>query len=85
MSHPGSQGLQTAIAVMTAQLDDEEQDADLAAQTFADCVRDGDIDPLDLAAGFAGLTRILLLLLEARTGSPGLEILQGIGRRAATL
>jgi hypothetical protein len=85
MPRPGSPGLQTAIAIMTAQLDDEKQDADLAAQTFADCVRDGDNAPMDLAVGFAGLARILLILLEARTGTPGLEILQGIGQKAAAL
>jgi hypothetical protein len=70
---------------MTAQLDDEDQDADLAARIFAGCVENGDISPEDLAIGFAGLARILLILLEARTGIPGLEILQGIGRNAATL
>jgi hypothetical protein len=85
MPHPGASGLQTAVAIMTAQLDDEDQDADLAARTFADCVKNGDVSPTDLAVGFAGLARILLILLEARTGTPGLEILQGIGRKAAAL
>ena len=70
---------------MTAQLGDEEDGRDLGARTFAQHVLVSDIDPVELAVEFTGLTRPLLVHIEAHTGMPGLELLQGIGRGAAAL
>jgi hypothetical protein len=70
---------------MTAQLSDEEEEGRLGARTFADYVHDSDIPPIELAVGFAGLTRALLFYIEVNTGASALELLQRIGRGAAAL
>lgn len=85
MPHPGASGLQAAVAVMTAQICDEEEGGNLGARMFADYARETGASSMDLAMGLLSLARALLVYIEATTGTPPSELLKRIGRGAAEL